>query len=139
MVIFCPEVNQISPTTSRFQKIFPERNPQTLAYRGREGKGRGWEEIKGFIPLKKVQRERTGGILLQGLKGDRRPWHDVVITRALRVRQVVCRSCHQATRMEKRSSNLMHWYKLQLFKTKKLYVQKPQNCQASIARFVRNS
>ena len=53
-------------------------------YRGRGGKGSGWEGIKGF--LKEVQRERTGegrrdgrekegsgqrqgGILLQGFKG----------------------------------------------------------------------
>jgi len=43
-----------------FKKRFPERNPQTLAYGGNEGKGREWEGIKGFIPLKEVQRERTG-------------------------------------------------------------------------------
>ena len=74
-------------THNHLQKIFPERNLRTLTYRGRGGKGRGWEGIKGFIPLKEVQRERTGrsdkhgrekegmgqrqeggGILLQGLK-----------------------------------------------------------------------
>ena len=66
-----------------FKKKFPER---TLAYTGREGKGKGWEGIKGFIPLKEVQRERTGEgregwewkrrggasgmrVLFQGLKG----------------------------------------------------------------------
>ena len=43
-----------------FQKKFTERNPQTLAYRGRKEKGRGWEGIKGFTPLKEVQRERAG-------------------------------------------------------------------------------
>ena len=41
-------------------KNSPGEKPLTLAYRGREGKVRGWEGIKGFIPLKEVQRERTG-------------------------------------------------------------------------------
>ena len=75
-----------------FKQNFPGRNPRTLAYRGGEGKGRGWEGIKGFLTtLEELQRERKGGvigmgkekegrgprqgggILLQGLKGDRRP------------------------------------------------------------------
>jgi len=43
-----------------FKKKFLGRNPQTHAYMGAEGKGRGWEGLKGFIPLKEVQRERTG-------------------------------------------------------------------------------
>ena len=48
------------PQPSRFPKKFPGRNPRTLAYRDGEGNGRGWERIKGLIPLKEVQRNRTG-------------------------------------------------------------------------------
>ena len=43
-----------------FKKKIPGEKPLTLAYRGREEKGRGWKGIKGYIPLKEVQRERTG-------------------------------------------------------------------------------
>ena len=59
MAIFCREVNQISPRAIQISKNFPREKPRTLAYRGGEGEGRGWEGIKGFIPLKEVQRERT--------------------------------------------------------------------------------
>ena len=69
-----------------FRKKFPERNRRTLAYRGREGKGKGLEGIEGFIPLEEASADgkdrggaigrakegegpAAGGILLQGLKG----------------------------------------------------------------------
>ena len=40
-----------------FKKI-PERTPGPLLTGA--GKGKGWDGIKGFIPLKEIQRERTG-------------------------------------------------------------------------------
>ena len=42
-----------------FKKFSRGETPDSCL-QGREGKGKGWEGIKGFIPLKEVQRERTG-------------------------------------------------------------------------------
>ena len=92
MVIFCPE-NVSNFTRSDLDlKTFPrEKSPDPcLKWRGREW--RGWEKIKGFLPLKEgeggndrgcvkgVGGDKKGrggasgrGILLQGLREDRRP------------------------------------------------------------------
>ena len=82
-------------------KNFPQgRNPWTPAYRVGEGKRRGGEGGKGFLPLKgeggkdrrgdreeKVGEEKgqqQGGILLQGLRGDRRPCMSLLLSKVKR-------------------------------------------------------
>jgi len=55
---FAQKCIKFHPHPSRFQKNFPVRNPGSLLIgQGREGMGRA----KVFVPLKEVQRERTGG------------------------------------------------------------------------------
>ena len=56
----------------------------TGAGKGKEGKGMGWEGIKGFIPLKEVQRERTGGAIRMGGKRRDGPAAGAILLQSLK-------------------------------------------------------